>query len=327
MRIVIPDDYQKVIRSLDCFARLAGHEVTVLHDVQPASLEQLAERFADAEALVLTRERTRIDAALLDRLPKLRLISQTGKVSSHLDLDACTARGIVVTEGRGSPVAPAELAWALILNARRQLVPAIDAFRQGRWQVNLGQAVAGQTLGIWGYGKIGQRLARYAQAFDMPVLVWGSEASRARAVADRHRAAVSREAFFAEADILSLNLRLSDSTRHAVTFDDLSRMKPDALLVNVSRAELIAPGALLRALDAGRPGFAAVDVHEQEPLLDPADPLLCHPRALCTPHLGYVEKNGYELYFGDAFDNLLAFFAGSPQNVANPQALATQRQD
>ena len=327
MRIVIPDDYQNVIRSLDCFARLAGHEVTVLHDVQPASLEQLAECFADAEALVLTRERTRIDAALLDHLPKLRLISQTGKVSSHLDLDACTARGIVVTEGRGSPVAPAELAWALILNARRQLVPAIDAFRQGRWQVNLGQAVAGQTLGIWGYGKIGQRLARYAQAFDMPVLVWGSEASRARAVADRHCAAVSREAFFAEADILSLNLRLSDSTRHAVTFDDLSRMKPDALLVNVSRAELIAPGALLRALDAGRPGFAAVDVHEQEPLLNPADPLLCHPRALCTPHLGYVEKNGYELYFGDAFDNLLAFFAGSPQNVANPQALSTHRQE
>jgi len=327
MRIVIPDDYQNVIRTLDCFARLAGHEVTVLHDVQPASPEQLAERFADAEALVLTRERTRIDAALLERLPKLRIISQTGKVSSHLDLDACSARGIVVTEGRGSPVAPAELAWTLILNARRQLVPAIDAFRQGRWQVNLGQAVAGQTLGLWGYGKIGQRLARYAQAFDMPVLVWGSEASRAAATADGHRAAPSREAFFAEADILSLNLRLSDSTRHIVTFDDLSRMKPDALLVNVSRAELIAPGALLRALDAGRPGFAALDVYEQEPLLDPADPLLSHPRALCTPHLGYVEKNGYELYFGDAFDNLLAFFAGAPQNVANPQALATQRQD
>ncbi|MEE1925347.1 D-2-hydroxyacid dehydrogenase family protein [Pseudomonas sp. 148P] len=326
MHIVIPDDYQHVIRSLDCFARLAGHEVTVLHDVQPASLEQLAERFADAEALVLTRERTRIDAALLDRLPRLRLISQTGKVSGHLDLDACSARGIVVTEGRGSPVAPAELAWTLILNARRQLVPAIDAFREGRWQVNLGQALAGQTLGIWGYGKIGQRLARYAQAFDLPVLVWGSEASRAAATADGHRAAASREAFFAEADILSLNLRLSERTRHAVTFADLARMKPDALLVNVSRAELIAPGALLRALDAGRPGFAAVDVYEQEPLLDLADPLLRHPRALCTPHLGYVEKNGYELYFGDAFDNLLAFVAGSPQNVANPQALATQRQ-
>lgn len=259
MRIVIPDDYQNAIRSLDCFALLAGHEVTLHHDVQPASLDELVARFIDADALVLTRERTRIDAALLARLPRLRLISQTGKVSAHLDLAACTAHGVVVTEGRGSPVAPAELAWSLILAARRQLVPAIDAFRQGRWQVNLGQAVAGQTLGIWGYGKIGQRLARYARAFDMPVLVWGSAASREAAEADGHRAAPSREAFFAEADILSLNLRLSDSTRHGVTLEDLGRMKPDALLVNVSRAELIAPGALLQALDAGRPGFAAVD--------------------------------------------------------------------
>ncbi|QXH48742.1 D-2-hydroxyacid dehydrogenase family protein [Pseudomonas xanthosomatis] len=321
MRIVIPDDYQHVIRTLDCFTRLAGHEVTVLHQAKPASLDELAERFADADALVLTRERTRIDAALLERLPKLKLISQTGKVAGHLDLAACTAQGVVVTEGRGSPVAPAELAWALILNARRQLVPAIDAFRQGQWQVNMGQALAGQVLGVWGYGKIGQRLARYAQAFDMPVLVWGSEASRAAAQADGHRAAASREAFFAEADILSLNLRLADSTRHGVTLADLGQMKPDALLVNVSRAELIAPGALLQALDAGRPGFAAVDVFEQEPLLDPNHPLLRHPRVLSTPHLGYVEKNGYELYFGDAFDNVLAFFNGSPVNVANPQAL------
>ena len=310
MRIVIPDDYQDVIRSLDCFTRLSAHEVRVYHDVQPASLDELAARFADVDALVLTRERTRIDAALLDRLPNLKLISQTGKVSGHIDLDACTARGIAVTEGRGSPVAPAELAWSLILNARRQLVPAIEAFKQGRWQVNLGQAVAGQTLGIWGYGKIGQRLARYAQAFDMPVLVWGSETSRAAAEADGHRAAVSREAFFSEADIVSLNLRLSERSRHGVTFDDLSRMKSDALLVNVSRAELIAPGALLQALEAGRPGFAAVDVYEQEPLVDPQHPLLTHPRVLATPHLGYVEKNGYELYFGDAFDNVVAFFSG-----------------
>lgn len=325
MHIVIPDDYQNVISTLDCFARLGNHKVTVLHQLQPATEDQLVERFADADALVLTRERTRIDAALLDRLPKLKLISQTGKVSSHLNLAACTARGVVVTEGRGSPVAPAELAWTLILNARRQLVPAIDAFRQGRWQVNLGQALAGQTLGIWGYGKIGQRLARYAQAFDMPVLVWGSESSRAAAQADGHRAAASREAFFAEADIVSLNLRLSDSTRHLVTGDDLARMKPDALLVNVSRAELIAPGALLAALNNGRPGFAALDVYESEPLLDPAHPLLQHPRVLCTPHLGYVEKAGYELYFGDAFDNVLAFFEGAPMNVANPDALGRGR--
>ncbi|MFR0687782.1 D-2-hydroxyacid dehydrogenase family protein [Enterobacterales bacterium AE_CKDN230030158-1A_HGKHYDSX7] len=325
MRIVIPDDYQNVIRTLDCFGRLTGHDVSIFHELRPASQDDLAARFAEADAVVLTRERTRIDAALLDRLPKLRLISQTGKVSSHLDLTACTARGVVVTEGRGSPVAPAELAWTLILNARRQLVPAIEAFKAGHWQVNLGTAVAGQTLGIWGYGKIGQRLARYAKAFDMPVLVWGSEASRAAAQADGHQAAASREAFFAESDILTLNLRLSDSTRHGVTFEDLSRMKSDALLVNVSRAELIAPGALLDALNAGRPGYAAIDVYEQEPLLDTDDALLNHPRALCTPHLGYVEKNGYELYFGDAFDNVLAFFAGAPQNVANPEALSLRR--
>ncbi|GLU39336.1 D-2-hydroxyacid dehydrogenase family protein [Pseudomonas sp. NBRC 100443] len=325
MHIVIPDDYQHAIQTLDCFARLAGHEVTLIHDLGPASPDELATRFADADALVLTRERTRIDAALLDRLPKLKLISQTGKVSGHLDLDACTERGIVVTEGRGSPVAPAELAWALILDARRQLVPAIEAFKAGHWQVNVGQALAGQTLGIWGYGKIGQRLARYARAFDMPVLVWGSEGSRAAATADGHQAATSREAFFAEADILSLNLRLSENTRHGVTLADLTRMKSSALLVNISRAELIAPGALLQALDAGRPGYAAVDVYEQEPLLAPDNPLLNHPRALCTPHLGYVEKNGYELYFGDAFDNVLAFFEGKPKNVANPQALAVRR--
>ncbi|MGJ7551018.1 D-2-hydroxyacid dehydrogenase family protein [Pseudomonas alloputida] len=325
MHIAIPDDYQNVIRSLDCFKRLAGHEVSVFHDKQPASLDELATRFVGADALVLTRERTRIDAALLDRLPKLKLISQTGKVAGHLDLEACTARGIVVTEGRGSPVAPAELAWTLILNARRQLVPAIEAFKQGQWQVNLGQAVAGQVLGIWGYGKIGQRLARYAQAFDMPVLVWGSDGSRAAAEADGHRAATSREVFFAEADIVSLNLRLSDTTRHGVTFNDLSRMKPDSLLVNVSRAELIAPGALLQALDAGRPGFAAVDVFEQEPILEPNHPLLTHPRVMSTPHLGYVEKNGYELYFGDAFDNVVAFAQGIAKNVANPQALAVRR--
>lgn len=323
MHIVIPDDYQDAIRRLDCFARLhdSGHSVEILHDAE-SDPQRLAERFASADALVLTRERTRIDEALLARLPRLRLISQTGRIAAHLDLDACTRHGVAVAEGRGSPVAPAELAWALILNARRQLLPAIAAFHEGRWQTNLGERLAGLTLGIWGYGKIGQRLARYAEAFEMPVLVWGSEASRQAAVAHGHRAAASREAFFAEADVLSLNLRLAPATRHIVGFDDLARMKPDALLVNVSRAELIAPGALLRALDAGRPGFAALDVFEQEPILDPGHPLLNHPRVLCTPHLGYVERHGYELYFGDAFDNLLAFFAGEPRNLANPQVLA-----
>lgn len=321
MHIVIPDDYQNVIRSLDCFATLAGHQVSLYHDAVD-DVQVLAERFADADALVLTRERTRIDEALLSRLPKLKLISQTGKVSSHLDMDACTRHGVAVMEGRGSPIAPAELTWALIINARRQLFPAMQAMYAGQWQINLGQRLAGQTLGIWGYGKIGQRLARYAQAFEMPVLVWGSEASRQAAVADGHQAASSREAFFAEADVLTLHLRLAPATRHLVTAADLALMKTSALLVNTSRAELIAPGALLEALNNGRPGFTALDVFEQEPLVDIDHPLLRHPGVLCTPHLGYVEREGYELYFGDAFANVRAYFAGENCALANPQVIA-----
>ncbi|WP_313025928.1 D-2-hydroxyacid dehydrogenase family protein [Pseudomonas lopnurensis] len=318
MHIVIPDDYQNVVRSLDCFARLDGHRVTLYHDT-PADRDELAARFADADALVLTRERTVIDAALLARLPRLKLISQTGKVAAHLDLAACSRHGVAVMEGHGSPIAPAELTWALMLMARRQLFPALQGFYAGHWQVNLGERLYGQTLGIWGYGKIGQRLARYAQAFEMPVLVWGREASREAAVRDGHRAAASREAFFAEADVLSLHLRLVDSTLHSVTAADLALMKPTALLVITSRAQLIAPGALLEALERGRPGFAALDVFEDEPLDDPDHPLLRHPRVLCTPHLGYVERQGYELYFGDAFANVRAFFAGERCELANPE--------
>nr|WP_288356827.1 D-2-hydroxyacid dehydrogenase family protein [uncultured Pseudomonas sp.] len=318
MHIVIPDDYQNVIRTLDCFPTLADHRVSLYHDAVD-DVQVLVERFADADALVLTRERTRIDEALLARLPNLKLISQTGKVSNHLDVEACTRHGVAVMEGRGSPIAPAELTWALIINARRQLFPAIQAMYAGQWQVNMGQRLAGQTLGIWGYGKIGQRLARYAQAFEMPVLVWGSETSRQAAVADGHQAAPSREAFFASADVISLHLRLAAATRHLVTAADLALMKPSALLVNTSRAELIAPGALLDALNKGRPGFAALDVFEQEPLNDPGHTLLRHPGVLCTPHLGYVEREGYELYFGDAFANVRAFFAGEDCALANPQ--------
>jgi D-3-phosphoglycerate dehydrogenase / 2-oxoglutarate reductase len=324
MHIAIPDDYQHVIRSLDCFSRLEGHRVSLFHDAQ-SDLEVLAQRFADADALVLTRERTRIDADLLARLPRLKLISQTGKVGPHVDLEACTARGVAVMEGRGSPIAPAELTWALILNARRQLLPAIQGLYAGHWQTNLGERLYGQTLGIWGYGRIGQRLARYARAFEMSVVVWGSQASRDAAVRDGHRAADSRQAFFAEVDVLSLHLRLTESTRHCVARDDLLQMKPGALLVNTSRAQLLAPGALLEALSAGRPGYAALDVLEDEPVLDEAHPLLNHPRVLCTPHLGYVEKHSYELYFGDAFANVQAFFRGEPCELVNPQALRHHR--
>ncbi|MBA4245142.1 MAG: 3-phosphoglycerate dehydrogenase [Pseudomonas sp.] len=306
MRVVIPDDYQRVVQSLDCFRLLKGFDVRVYHD-HVCDPDLLAERFADAEALVLTRERTRIDAALLARLPNLKLISQTGRAGPHIDLLACRERGVTVAEGSGSPIAAAELTWALILNARRQLREAINGLYAGHWQVNLGQRLYGQTLGIWGYGKIGRRLARYAAAFDMRVLVWGSEASRQAAVADGHETAPTREAFFEQADVLSLHLRLLPATRHCVGAADLARMKPDALLVNTSRAELIAPGALLEALDRGRPGQAALDVFEQEPILQVDHPLLRHPRVLCTPHLGYVERHSCEAYFGEAFAHVRKF--------------------
>lgn len=320
MRIAIPDDYQHVVRTLDCFKLLEGHEVSIYHDYC-SDPDILARRFQDAECLVLTRERTCVGASLLARLPGLKLISQTGKISNHLDLQACTAHGVAVAEGQGSPVAPAELAWSLILNSRRMLPQAIQAMKAGLWQVNIGRALKGQVLGIWGFGKIGRRVAQYARAFDMPVLVWGSEASRRAAADAGFQAAESREAFFRVADVLSLHLRLTDTTRHLVGLEDLARMKPDALLVNISRAELIAPGALLESLRNGRPGFAALDVFEQEPVVDRLDPLLQMPNVLCTPHLGYVERDSYELYFGQAFANVLSFAAGRPQQIANPEVL------
>jgi D-3-phosphoglycerate dehydrogenase len=320
MHVVIPDDYQDAVRSLACFQQLKGHQVTVYND-STGDVDELAARFAEADALVLIRERTAISAELLARLPRLKLISQTGKIAGHLDLAACTTAGVAVAEGVGSPVAPAELAWALIMNATRQLPAAIAAMRAGQWQTNIGRAIQGQTVGIWGYGKIGRRVARYATAFDAPVLVWGSEASRQAAVADGHRAAASQEDFFEQADIVSLHLRLTDSTCHLVQPVDLARMKPEALLVNISRAELIAPGALEAALRNGRPGFAALDVYEQEPVLDAGYPLLQLPNVICTPHLGYVERNGYELYFSKAFENVNAYALGQPQNIANPAVL------
>ncbi|KRG37721.1 3-phosphoglycerate dehydrogenase [Stenotrophomonas panacihumi] len=324
MRIVIPEDYQQAVRGLDCFARLQGHDVRVL-DQPLQDPDATAAALADAQALVLIRERTRIDEALLARLPQLRLISQTGRLSSNIDLDACTRHGVSVAEGSGSPVAPAELAWALVMAASRRLRAYGDALHAGRWQstgdATLGRVLRGRTLGIWSYGKIGKLVAGYGQAFGMRVLVWGSEASCAQARTDGYEVANSRAQLFAESDVFSLHRRLSDASRHEVRPEDLARMRPDTLLVNTSRAELIAPGALLAALDAGRPGMAAVDVFEHEPLLDAFDPLLTHPRVLATPHLGYVERDSYEQYFSIAFDNVLAFAAGAPKNIANPQVL------
>lgn len=324
MHIVILDDYQDAVRGLRCFASLSAHRTTVYTDTA-TDLDALVARLADADAVVLIRERTAIDDALLARLPKLRLVSQTGKISNHLDLDACTRHRVPVAEGIGSPTAPAELCWALVMAASRRLPQYVAELREGRWQqsrgTGLGRTLKGRTLGIWGYGKIGRLVAGYGRAFGMDVLVWGRDASREAAAADGFRAATDRAEFFAESDVLSLHLRLNASTRECVRFDDLSLMKPDAMLVNISRAELIAPGALEAALKAGRPGFAALDVFEREPILDADHPLLSLDNVVCTPHLGYVEQASYELYFEKAFANVLAFAEGAPQNIANPEVL------
>lgn len=302
MRIVIPDDYQDAVRHLACFSKLAGHDVTIFNDTVK-DLDALAERFRDADALVLIRERTAITGELLAHLPRLRVISQTGKGTAHIDMDACARRGVQVLVGTGSPYAPAELTWALILAAMRRIPQEAARLRSGHWQGGLGTTVRGRTLGIFGYGKIGTLVAGFGKAFGMKVVVAGREGSRSRATADG--LAIAND-IYAEADVLSLHLRLTDETRGIVKRTDLGRMKPDVLLVNTSRAELIEPGALEAALREGRPGLAAVDVYEEEPVLNASHPLLSLPNTLCTPHLGYVERDSYELYFGQAFDNILA---------------------
>lgn len=320
MHVIIPDDYQDAVRGLACFSRLAGHDVTVLHDTVK-DLDALAERLQPAEALVLIRERTRITESLLARLPRLRLISQTGKGTAHIDLAACTRRRIAVSAGTGSPYAPAELTWALVLAALRHIPQEVARLRAGQWQATLGTGLRGRTLGIWGYGKIGSLVASYGRAFGMNVLVWGREGSLSRAHADGYATAVDRRSLFEQSDVLSLHLKLDAETRGLVTAADLARMKPTSLLVNTSRAELIEPGALEAALRAGRPGCAAVDVYEEEPVLGARHPLLALENAVCTPHLGYVERDTYETYFEQAFDQVVAFSAGRPIHVVNPKSL------
>ncbi len=320
MKIVILDDYQDAVRGLACYSKLAGHDVAIHRDTVK-DVDALAQRLAGAEAVVLIRERTRMSAALVERLPKLRIISQTGRPGAHIDMEACTRQGIVVCETRGSPVAPAELTWGLVLAAMRHIALEDRRMREGRWQTTLGRNLRGRTLGIYGFGNIGSLVAGYGRAFGMNVIAWGREASARRAEAAGVAMAASREQIFEDSDVLSLHIRLTPETRGLVTSQDLARMKPDAVLVNVSRAELIAPQALERALRAGRPGCAAVDVYEAEPVLGAADPLLSMDNVVCTPHLGYVEQDTYETYFGTAFDNILAFASGKPANVVNPQAL------
>lgn len=332
MKIAILDDYQDAVRGLDCFQLLDGHEVKVFSNTA-RGLGQLAIRLAPFDALVLIRERSSFNRALLSKLPNLKLLSQTGKVSGHIDVAAATELGIAIAEGIGSPTAPAELTWALIMAAQRKIVPYAQHLQEGLWQTSsleparntLGTVLKGRTLAIWGYGKIGQLIAGYGRAFGMTILVWGSEASRAAAVAAGDTAAASREAFFEQADVLSLHLRLSDKTRGLVTAEDLARMKPTSLFVNTSRAELVAEGALEAALPQGRPGAAALDVFTDEPL-PPGSPLLLLPNVLATPHLGYVERDSYELYFRYALQNIVDFAQGQCTRLLNPEVLAHARQ-
>lgn len=322
MKITILDDYQDCVRGLACFKKLKPHQVRI-HCDTVTDVDELAERIGDSEALVLIRERTRISEELLKRLPKLKLISQTGKISRHIDLATCTRHGVAVVEGKGAPYAPAELTWGLVLAAVRHIPQEHARLKAGGWQSTLGTVVRGRTLGIYGYGKIGAVVAGYGRAFGMNVLAWGRDASKGRAQADGVAFAASGDALFAESDVLSLHLRLNDATQGIVKRADLAKMKPTALLVNTSRAELIEKNALADALRAGRPGFAAVDVYETEPVLGGDHPLLKMDNVVCTPHLGYVERDNYERYFGDAFDNILSFAAGTPANLANAEVLTS----
>ena len=327
MKVAILDDYFDTLRTLPCFAKLAGHEVTVWNDHEQ-DVDRLAERLKETEVLVLFRERTQIRTALLERLPKLRLISQRS-VYPHIDIETCTRLGIVVSSFQhpGTPsYAAAELTWGLVLAASRLIPQQMAALQAGKWQMGVGTTLRGKTLGIYGYGRIGAAVAGYGRAFGMRVIVWAREATRAKAVADGLEVAASKEAFFEGCDVLSLHMRLVEATRGIVTADDLARMKPSAILVNTSRAPLIAPDALVQALKAGRPGMAAVDVYEKEPVLDPRDPLLTLPNVICTPHIGYVSRDEYEVQFVDIFDQVVAYAAGTPANVVNPDVLGHRRQ-
>jgi D-3-phosphoglycerate dehydrogenase len=326
MKIAILDDYQDCVRHLDCFKLLDGHEVKVFTN-SVRGIGQLAVRLAPFDALVLNRERTVFSRALLRKLPNLKLISQTAKVTGHIDIAAATEQGITIAEGVGDPTAPAELTWALIMAASRKLPQYVANLKDGLWQTastlpeynTLGTTLKGKTLGIWGYGRIGRLVAGYGNAFGMKLVIWGRNAGRAAAVADGYQAAATKEDFFSQADVISIHLRSNSETNGVVAGSDLARMKTTALFVNTSRAELVEAGALENALRQGRPGYAALDVFETEPL--PTDsPWLRMPNVLASPHLGYVEKDTYELYFGAAFQNVVDFANGTPKNVLNQVA-------
>ncbi|MGA2565632.1 MAG: D-2-hydroxyacid dehydrogenase family protein [Pseudolabrys sp.] len=326
MKISILDDYFDTVRTLQCFSKLAGHDVTVWND-HVQDVDALAARLRDTEVLVLIRERTKIRAPLLERLPKLRLISQRS-VYPHIDIDDCTRLGVIVSSSQhsGTPsYATAELTWGLVIAAIRQIPQQMAALKAGQWQTGVGTTLRDKTLGIYGYGRIGSVIAGYGRAFGMQVLVWAREAALARARADGYATAASKAALFEQCDVISLHMRLVEATRHIVGAADLARMKPTALIVNTSRAPLIEPSALVDALRAGRPGMAAVDVYEDEPLRDTSHPLLNMPNVVCTPHIGYVSRDEYEIQFTDIFDQIVAYAAGAPINVVNPTVLPNAR--
>jgi D-3-phosphoglycerate dehydrogenase / 2-oxoglutarate reductase len=322
VKISILDDYFDTVRTLECFGKLAGNDVKIWND-HVQDVDTLAERLRDTEVLVLIRERTQIRTPLLERLPKLKLISQRS-VYPHIDIDTCTRLGIIVSSSQhaGTPsYATAEFTWGLVLAAMRAIPQQMASLKSGHWQMGVGHSLRGKTLGIYGYGRIGAVVAGYGKAFGMKVLVWAREKALAQARADGYEAAASKADFFERCDVLSLHMRLVDATRGIVTADDLARMKPTALLVNTSRAPLIEPNALVNALRAGRPGMAAVDVYEKEPLRDTSDPLLTMDNVVCTPHIGYVTQDEYEIQFSEIFDQILSYAAGAPTNVVNPDAI------
>ena len=326
MKVHILDDWFDTLRGLPCFAKLAGHDVTVWTD-HVEDVQALAERLSEAEALVLFRERTKISAELLARLPNLQLISQRS-VYPHIDVPACSANGVLLCSNMhaGTPsYAAAELTWALVLAGTRQLPAQMASLKAGNWQAGVGKTLRGRMIGLYGYGRIGRAVAGYAEAFGMQVRWWASEDGRARAAADGRTVAKSRRAFFAESDVVSVHIRLKPETRGVITLEDLTAMRRDALFVNTSRAGLVQSGALLDALNAGRPGMAAVDVFDTEPLTDANDPLLCHPNLIGTPHIGYVTEDEFDLQFGDIFDQINAFAEGAPIHMINPEAWEARR--
>ena len=318
MQIVIMDDYQSVASSLDCYGKLKDHAVTVYHAAAETQ-DKLVAMLKDADAVILLQQRTAMPRTVLERLPRLKLISQTGRNTAHIDIAACKEKGIVVSAGgSGGANATAELAWALILSSARHIPAEVQAMKEGKWQTTLGTGLAGKTLGVYAYGRIGSIVAQVGKAFGMKVVCWGREGSTAKAREAGFDIAASREAFFAEADVLSLHIPLNKETQGIVKAADLARMKPSAILVNTSRAGIVEPNALAEAVHAGRPGRAAVDVYEVEPVLNGNHALLHTRNVICTPHLGYVEKDTYETLYNAAIEQILAFAAGKPINVVNP---------